>query len=79
MSKINVEIRNESRDQGVSQSGNGVICIIHQGPGRNATIINGEINWVTAAKSLLLSGMPKGAMIRALLFGAKARIESQEI
>ena len=79
MDKVHVEIKNDDRDRGVKQSGDGVICIIHQGPGRNATIINGAINWVSAAKSLLLSGMPKRAMIMALLFGAKARVESQEI
>ena len=77
---VEVSIRNSEREVGIKESGDGVFCWINgMREGKHKVIINGHINWLEICKSMMLSGMPKGAMIKALLFGARAKVESRNI
>lgn len=75
-----VEVSIRSSEVGIKESGDGVFCWINgMREGKHKVIINGHINWLEICKSMMLSGMHKEAMIKALLFGARAKVESRKI
>lgn len=55
--------------------GDGAVCIIMNRDGMNQCAMGyGAFSWDQVVRCLVLSGMPKWSMIKALLFGARGRV-----
>jgi hypothetical protein len=70
--KVTMEINENGKQRTVEHAGDGALCLIMNRDGmKQCTMGYGLFEWDQVARCLLLCGMPKWPMIKAILFGAK--------